>query len=131
MISKAVSSTIFWVFGMTWPGFEPWSLSKIPGKYTFFGMKPNMFNTMKNKVVYTLAKCHSLIFKLAYGTSLRMCYHLKLQAFNSGNAISCKTMKPSFFMILCFYLVNTYIGHKTTTLSHCLTNHLSDTPVIK
>ena len=25
MLSKAALSTIFWVFGMTWPGIEPWS----------------------------------------------------------------------------------------------------------
>ena len=25
MLSKAASSTIFWVFGMTWPGIEPQS----------------------------------------------------------------------------------------------------------
>ena len=46
------------------------SCNKIPHKYTFFGTKSSMLNTMKNNVVYTLAKWHSLNFKPAYSTSI-------------------------------------------------------------
>ena len=38
---------------------------KIPPKYTFFSTKTDTVNVMKNKVVYTSAKWHSLNFKLA------------------------------------------------------------------
>ena len=48
MLSKVASSTIFWVFGMTRPGFNPWSPGSLANAnhyamFTISSIKPGVF----------------------------------------------------------------------------------------
>ena len=64
MLSKATSSTIFWVFGMTRPGIEPWS----PG---------SLANTLLIRLMARLNQVHQWIIIYQNATSLDFFSFLK------------------------------------------------------
>ena len=48
VLSKAASSTIFWVFGMTWPGVEPWSPRPLANTLLIRPMKESLNRKCNN-----------------------------------------------------------------------------------
>ena len=62
MLSKEASSTIFWVFGMTWPGIEPRSPGSLANTLTIMPMSGGVEMPINKYTKLNQTKCFDLLY---------------------------------------------------------------------
>ena len=62
-LSKAASSTIFWVFGITRPGIEPWSPSPLANKYSTQNIR---LTNLKGLYLLNLSTVSRMWYKVSF-----------------------------------------------------------------
>ena len=104
MLSKAASSTIFWVFGMTWPGMEPWSPGPLANTLLIRPVAQCYkitYNAAKMSI--DIPKCLEQLIKIFYYLILLLkngvkCPRYKIFLFNTNNLCQFNGFKCSNLM---------------------------------